>query len=444
MTAPAIILRYEPHGAALGLFQCRDREILMEGPAGTGKSFAALQKVHLALIKYPGSRWLLLRKTLVSLKASTLVTYREKVLHDAEGVHFWTARGAEPAHYAYPNGSKLIIGGMDKPSKVLSTEYDGVLVDEATDLTIDEWETLQTRLRYGRMPYQQAIACANPGAPTHWLNERANAGRMTRLLSRHEDNPAVTPEYLEALRSLTGVRYARLYLGTWAAAEGTVYEDAYDAARNLVARSTITTSTDLYGDCGVPREWPRFMAVDFGYTHPFVCRWYAQDNDGRLWMYREIYMTRRLVQDHAEDIKRYAKWGAKQGDPLPRAIICDHDAEGRAVLERHLGMRTTAAHKAVSEGIQAVAARFKAAGDGKPRLAYLRDSLVERDQMLADAKQPTCGAEEVDSYIWDTRGGAKRGEQPVKECDHALDCDRYMVAHLDLVPRTVKLGPRLY
>lgn len=430
-TAAPQSLTYDPRGGARELLLTRDRECLLDGPANTGKSFAGLWKMHLAALKYPGMHGLLLRKTLVSLKASTLVTFRERILGPQSPVRYWTSRADESAHYAYPGVdgqvSKVYVGGMDKADKIMSTEYDMALWDEATDGAESEWEALQTRLRYGRMPYQQAIACVNPQAPTHWLNQRANAGRIRRLLSRHEDNPTVTPEYLAMLNALTGVRRSRLYLGLWAAAEGTVYEDSWDATRNLVDRFTI------------PPEWPRYLAVDFGYTHPFVCQWWAEDPDGRFYRYRELYMTHRLVEDHAKQIKALSRWGLRDGEPLPRAVICDHDAEDRATLEKHLGMLTIAAHKSVSDGIQAVAARWRPAGDGKPRLMLLRDSLVARDPYLVESKQPTCTEEEVESYIWDTRK-----ESPIKKHDHGLDPTRYMVAHKDLRQAELIIGPRLY
>ncbi len=230
------------------------------------------------------------------------------------------------------------------------------------------------------------------------------------------------------------MRKARLRYGIWAAAEGTVYEEAYDRARNVISPFAI------------PRSWPRYMVVDFGYTNPFVCKWYAVDPDGRLYCYRELYQTRTLVEDHAVTIALAAKWWhllprrhpqfrgtmPEHADPLPRAIICDHDAEDRATLERKLGLLTVPAKKTVRDGIQAVSARLRPAGDGKPRLYYFADMLLSRDPDLDRLKKPASTIEEFDSYVWDLRAGAKHGEEPLKENDHGMDCDRYMCAHLDL------------
>ena len=51
----------------------------MAGPAGTGKSLACLFRVHLAALNNPGIRCLIVRKTAVSLGATTLVTFEKKV-----------------------------------------------------------------------------------------------------------------------------------------------------------------------------------------------------------------------------------------------------------------------------------------------------------------------------------------------------------------------------
>lgn len=440
----------ELRGAALALGACRDIECCLDGAAGTGKTVGAIYKAHMMLTLYPGAKGLIARKTSTALAGSAVATYRD-MIDPRENINFFGGSKARPSAFEYPNGSLLIVNGLDKPSKVKSWEFDIAFINEATECSLEDIEFVRSRLRHGKTPYPQLIMDVNPDAPTHWLNQRMNAGITTRLVSRHEDNPrfydAIQQEWTKegydyifgVLGGLTGVRLQRLRFGQWAAAEGTVYENCYDRHRNVIERFEI------------PRSWPRYLSVDFGYTNPFVCQWWAQDPDGRLYCYREIYKTRTLVEDHAQQIATVSGWHhllpAKDNlhknnppnwaDPLPRAIICDHDAEDRATLERHLGMRTTAAKKSVSDGIQAVAVRLRPAGDGKPRIYYFNDTLVERDQELIKLKKPTCTVEEFDSYVWDTCNGSSKGEQPVKDSDHGQDGQRYMVAYADLVPSTI-------
>ena len=428
-TASEVTVTYRPRGAALALFSCRDGEVCLDGSAGTGKTMAALYKIHVALLKYPDIRVLVLRKTHVSLTSTALVTYEKEVLHKLDHVRFYGGAANKPAQYNYPRGGCLVVGGIDNAAKIMSSMYDIIYVNEATDLLISDWENLTTRLRHNKMPYQQLIGDCNPQYPEHWLNKRMQAGVTTRLISRHEDNPllfdgqnTITPfgrSYMARLDALTGVRLLRLRKGIWAAAENTVYQDAWDANSNIIPRYSI------------PREWPRYLSVDFGYTHPFVCQWWAEDPDGRLILYREIYMTKRLVEDHVKQIIAVSRWLEEDGDPLPYKIIRDHDAEDGATFDRHLrnngiNIMTTPATKAVSKGIQAVAERMRPAGDGKPRLLVMQDCLVEVDHDLRDANLPYCTLHEIDMYVWNDGK-----DQPVKAFDHGLDAMRYVVATLD-------------
>jgi hypothetical protein len=421
------VVRYTPYGAARELFFARELEVCEDGPAGTGKTIAALNKVHLALLKYDGARALAARKTNVDLAASAMVTYQQQVLHPGDGVIYYGGSRVKPAHFKYPNGSELIPLGLDKPEKVKSQEYDIAYINEATECTEEDVEMVRSRLRNGRMPYQQLIMDCNPTFPQHWLNQRMLVGKTTRLLSRHEDNPRYynretgewTPEgvfYLtHVLGGLTEIRRKRLLEGKWASAEGQIYEE-WDAALHVVPRFSIPTS------------WPRYLVLDFGYTHAFVCQWWAMDPDGRLFMYREWVMSKRTVDEHAAKVLQLSA-----GEPIPRAVIADpEDADGRATFTKVTKWGTIPAHKDVSNGIQAVKARLKRAGDGKPRLFVLAGSLVERDPVLVAAKKPIGLVEEVDSYVWNTSNNRKKGEEPVKEDDHSMDAERYMVAHFDL------------
>lgn len=456
MSAGVLVHYYAPRGAARDLLHCRKPEVLIAGPAGTGKSMACLQKMHLAALGTERMRGLVVRKTLVSLTTTGLVTYRQHVAQvslKAGHVKWFGGSRQEPAAYRYSNGSTIVVGGMDDPDKIMSSEYDIAYAQEATDLNLDEWEKITTRLRSGILSFQQLIADCNPNHPQHWLRKRCDSGLTLELLSKHEDNPVYFNEdgtmteqgreYMAKLDRLTGVRYLRLRKGIWAAAEGVVYED-YDPSVHLIEPFKI------------PDSWTRWWTVDFGFTNPFVLQCWAEDHDGRLFLYREIYHSKRLVEDHARTILRAVTEllpdavEREDGDvlkevnegrrvwtePRPRGVICDHDAEDRATLERHLGMSTSAAHKTVSDGIQATQARFKNAADGKPRIFFVRDCLLERDAELVSAVKPTCTVEEIPGYIWPP--GTPRtkdkppAEAPIKKDDHGCDGTRYMVAERDL------------
>ena len=415
---------FRPYGAATRVLYDKSDEVLMSGPAGTGKSRGILEKAHILAEKYPGARLLFLRKTRVSLTDAALVTFEEKVVPAGHPILEGASRAARKA-YVYPNGSEIVVGGLDKPQKVMSTEYDWAYIQEAIECEENDWEAVTTRLRNGVIPYQQLVADTNPDKPKHWLKVRCDRGQTKLIECRHEDNPVYWDhdrnDYTEAGRNyilgkldkLTGVRYQRLRLGKWVAAEGQIYGD-WDAAVHLVDRFN------------VPEEWDKIWTVDYGYTNPFVWQEWRIDPDGRMVRTREIYRTKTLVEDHAKIILQVTK-----GQRPPSKIICDHDAEDRATLERYLGMPTLAAVKDVSPGIQAVQSRLRKAGDGKPRIFFIRDALVERDPLLDESKLPCCTEEEMDGYVWDTGGGRKRGEQPLKKDDHGCDCTRYAVADQD-------------
>jgi hypothetical protein len=451
----ATVVRYEPRGGARELMLARESEVLIAGPAGTGKSLAMLFKLHLTALAVSGLRSLLVRQTQVSLTATTLTIFERFVVGAslAAGEVSWFGGSTRlPPAYRYANGSTMTVGGMDKPDKFLSSDYDRIAVDEGTEMALAGLEILITRLRSQAPTYRQIIVACNPAHPTHFLHQRAQRGTMRMILSRHRDNPAYVnrngsitergQEYFALLDRLTGVRRLRLLDGIWAAAEGIVYE-TYDPAIHEVPEDAV-----------FPAEWTRYWSVDFGYTNPFVCQCWVEDPDGRLILEWEVYRTQRLVEDHAVTIldqvsyldpdyvhhgehSRRAHEGRVWTGPEPAAIICDHDAEDRATLERHVGRTTKAAWKTVSDGIQYVQARLKLQADGRPRLQLRKNAVVEVDHSLADRGKPTCTAEEFPAYLWKLKPGVvarlsgDQKDEPEKENDHGMDTTRYMVSDRD-------------
>ena len=445
--------------------KARDPEVLLAGPAGTGKSRACLEKLHLMALSNPGMRALICRKTATTLSSTALVTWTKFVAVEAiEAGQVWFYGGSaqEPPSYKFKNKSVVAIGGMDNASKIMSSEYDVIYVQEATELTENDWEALTTRLRNWRVSFQQLLADCNPSSPTHWLKRRCDDGKTRMLVSLHEDNPMLfTPsgtitekgaDYISKLDALTGVRYQRLRKGNWVAAEGVIYED-FQIHTHVLNRNdfgslfTAETPTDK---AGIPFEWARYWSVDFGFVHPFVLQCWAADPDGRMYLYREIYHTHRTVDQHAktildivapcigkniggEECKHTGKIDTPEAcerewiEPKPTSIVADHDAEGRAVLERELEMTIQPAHKAVLEGIDAVQQRMKPEGDGRARIFLLTESVIERDPDLVEGARPSCTIEEIPGYVWDGKGK----EQPAKVDDDGCDALRYAIADRD-------------
>lgn len=423
---------YAPRGSCVELLEARDPEVLLSGPAGTGKSRACLEKVLLCALKYPGMRGIIIRKTLTSLGSTALATWRKFVIPEllASGaVRFYGGSKEEPAQYRFWNGSTIMLCGMDKATRIMSSEYDIAYVQEAIELSPTDWENINTRLRNGVMPYQQLIADTNPDTPTHWLKKRCDDGATRMVHCLHEDNPILFTDggsltergraYIGRLDALTGVRKQRLRNGLWVAAEGMIYENEWRDDVNLIDRAW------------VPREYPRYWSVDFGYIHPMVIQQWAMYPDGILVLYREIYMTRRTVDVHAADLlKVVTRSDGTWREPRPTAVICDHDAEGRAQLERSLGMGTVPAMKKVSEGIQAVQTRM-----GEGRLKLMRSATIEIDEDRRQAGQTTSTLDEIPGYVWDLGGGKAAREAPVKVDDDGMDAMRYMIAYHDLRSR---------
>ncbi|MGH6979061.1 MAG: phage terminase large subunit, partial [Brevundimonas sp.] len=422
---------YAPRGGAVDVLKAREKVVLASGPAGTGKSLACLYKVHLTALLVPGSRQLILRQTHSSLTASTLNSFEGQVVKEAMAkgeVKWFGGSGRKPPAYEYKNGSAVLVGGLDQPGKLLSTEYDRIFIDEANQVTITAVEVLLTRLRGSAPTYKQLLLATNPDHPDHHLLKMTEAGNARIIYSLHKDNPryvnadgsltAEGADYLGVLDKLTGVRRLRYRDGIWAAAEGMVFEDWRDAA------NVVDELPDMSG-------WPLLLSVDFGFSNPFVCQWWRIDPDSRMWLTREIHKTQVLVEDHARHIKSIME--ANPDEPRPFAVVADHDAEDRATLTRHLGLPTVAAKKAVTRGLQLTQARTRPAGDGRPRLLVYRHAVVGRDDIGEAQKRPRGFLGEVNGYVWEAVRG-KDGivkEVPVKLNDHSMDAGRYAVAHLD-------------
>lgn len=408
----------------------RDKSLvlLLDGPAGTGKSHLAAHKIDALLRKYKRATGLMVRKTRESMTNSTLLFMAREVIGDDPNVE-WKR---QDRRFEYANGSVLAYGGMKDDfqresirSIGLSGGLDFVWMEEGHLFHLMDFEELISRMRGNAAPFRQIILTTNPDSDQHWIYKRLiQGGGASRYIARTEDNTYNPADYADTvLEQLSGVRYQRLRLGKWVGAEGAVYSD-------------YSYETHVVEPFAIPADWQRFRSIDFGYTNPFVCQWWAVDGDGRMYLYRELYETGALVSDMAEEINRLSA-----GERIS-FTVADHDAEDRATLARH-NIYTLPAKKDIRTGVQAVQDRIRIAGDGRPRLLFFNDALVRADQTLIDKKKPTCAVDEITGYVWEKdQSGRPAKEHPVKLDDHAMDAMRYAVMALEQQHGQVRVSKR--
>lgn len=404
---------YTAHGTAAALWRSRDPEIVVSGPAGTGKSRACLEKLHFCALKYHGMRGLIVRKTRESLSEAALVTFEEKVLPAYSPLKDGPRRNFRQA-YHYPNRSEVVVGGLDKPGKIMSTEYDMIYVQEATELEQEDWQALTTRLRNNVIPYQQLIADCNPDAPTHWLWIRAQSDALTMLHSRHEDNPrlwrrgAWTDEglaYLATLDRLTGTEHARLRLGQWVQATGVIFGVWSDG----LADGNVTTDAEYQEGAGEV-----LWFVDDGYVgkrDPATQQWTADSHprvfllaqvrhDGTINVFYESDEVYLLSDVHVTEM-------LKLPYPMPDFAVVDKSAAELKGRLHAAGIYTRNSPSDVEESIKELRRALALDSNGRRRVRV----------------HPRCAnlRAEMPSYRKDVNG------KIIKAFDHSIDALRYGV-----------------
>ena len=415
--------RFAPVPWQVDPWRSQVRTLLLHGGAGSGKSILCAEKMHALMLRYPHATGLVVRKFFSSLRNSVIPLLDHTVIGPA-------AHHAKTDHrFEYANGSTLCYAGVsdEKQREALKSigKGDGVdflWIEEANALSFDDYQVLMTRLRGKAAGWRQCLMSCNPDHENHWLNRKiieAQAERIRSVWISPYDNPYADPDYLSNLEALTGVQRDRLLLGKWVSAEGMVWP--YEPGAHLCDPFVI------------PDHWRRIKVVDFGWLTTTVQYQAMDPSTEDVHVYRQIYRTQQLVSDIAGIALQIER--AKDSRVVRyESVVCDHDAEGRAQLERAWGCSTTAAHKAIREGLEAVTARF-AVRNGR-RIWIHRGSLAHApDSKLAKDGYPTELVDELLGYRFDSGvdkdGHPKKDGYPVKKNDHACDALRYGVCHWD-------------
>ncbi len=379
--------------------RAEDRFLLYSGCFGGGKSVAICDKL-VSRASVPGTREALCRKTLVSLKATTL-----KTLLDGDGdVPPRLPKGSYSHNKAEKSikirgGGEIVYFGLDEPDKIGSYNLSGVAVDEAVEVRLEDWTQLRGRIRV-QIPGvpNQIYAATNPGPPSHWLASLFGfAGDPPRkghraISTKATDNHYLPQHYLDDLERMEGVAYRRYYLGEWAGAEGVVF-DRFTRDGNV--RS-------------VQGPWKRsILACDDGYNDPFVLLSIQVNAQGHTHIASEVY------ESHLTESEKIARI---------RQMADDHEF---VVVDEAVPALIEAINR--SGVIRALPSKK---GKGSVLTGINRIQAMLRDSLSVD---PECvnTIQEFETYEWKKTRDGQMTDIPIDAFNHSIDALRYGLAELN-------------
>jgi PBSX family phage terminase large subunit len=205
------------------------KEILYGGGAGGGKSLLGCYWTAKNSFKFPGSRWLIGRSVLKTLKETTIKTLFEVL--EMQGIPSKVYRyNQQNNEIRFYNGSEIIFKDLFlNPSdpnldELGSLEITGAFIDEAVQIKEKTRNIVKSRIRYkldefGLIP--KILYASNPGKG--WLyNEfyipfkNGTIGNDKAFIqSLANDNPFISEYYHENLNSLDKESRERLKFGNW-------------------------------------------------------------------------------------------------------------------------------------------------------------------------------------------------------------------------------------
>jgi phage terminase large subunit len=364
----------------------KEPEVLYSGSAGSGKSRAlCLKMVQQACI--PGNVALLVRKWLVNLKMTTLRTLLEyegttpPVLPPGTYRH----NRSEKVIHLYGGGDIIYAGVGDDITRIRSMAAGVVGVDEAIELTEDEWCELKLRARIS-VGCGQIVGATNPGDTAHWgygrfINPNRTEEDTRVIYSLSKDNYHLPPHAQRALAMLKGATGERMRDGLWVGIDRLVY-GAFPAGIFVGSMP----------DRSLMQQW--YISIDYGFSNPTFILFAGVDCDGRLWIYEEHEKSRLLIDN-------ILNWLDAHRDYAP-VVVVDPSAAGLIAEIQSKGFTCIKANNDVKIGID------------KSR-DVMAAGMVRANATCVNLRRS------LTSYV------RKPDGNPEKEDDHGSDSFRYLV-----------------
>lgn len=205
-------------------------QVLYGGAAGGGKSVLGAYWLLKMAFKYPGTRWMMGRSELKTLKKTTLNSFFEvcKIMGMKSGVHY--KFNQQDGIIYIPNESQIVLADLYQyPSdpdfdSLGSLEITGAFIDECNQLTEKAKNIVKSRIRYklddyGLLP--KMLMTCNPAK--NWVYyefyQPHRQGSMPVgkqfIQALVSDNNFISSHYIDNLKTLDKQSRERLLLGNW-------------------------------------------------------------------------------------------------------------------------------------------------------------------------------------------------------------------------------------
>lgn len=272
------------------------------GARGPGKSHAVFAQIALDdCQRVPGLKVLYIRKVAKNAREQ-FEDLRRSVL--VRTPHDYNRTGV----ISFPNGSRIVIGHFRTEGDVdqyLGLEYDIIVIEEATTLSLAKYKTLRDSNRTSKPNWRPRLyASTNPGNVGHaWFKERfitparKHQESDTRFVfATVDDNRFVDSGYTKKLEDNAGWKLKAYRFGDWDIAAGQYF-------------STWNYEAHTCEPFIIPGHQSVWGCLDYGFTHP-TASYLLTEFDGNITVTGEHVAAKLLPPDHAAEMKRIA---AKHG-----------------------------------------------------------------------------------------------------------------------------------
>lgn len=245
--------------AFVPLFKDQSRYQVAWGGAGSGKSHIVARKILYRLLSETQTKhnFLIIRKVDRTIKRSVFALMKN-IISKWGLLSEFDINLTDKTMIYKPTGAQIMFSGLDDVEKLKSIEgVTSIWAEEATELTQEDFEQLDLRLRGNTGSLKQIILTLNPISEQHWIKriffDDPINGCFT-LKTTFLDNAFIDDEYKMVMenKKKTNSRYYNIYaLGNWGTAEGLIF--------NGVEQRLIKESEIAGLECA--------QGLDFGYTN---------------------------------------------------------------------------------------------------------------------------------------------------------------------------------